>query len=249
MTHVQSRMSEEEKKVVQKLEEFREQSNLAIDASHKVTSKIKTSVSLHISTLQGSGSDTVKACQACQQHVGEIQELRNIVAEVKTQLQTARRAGLQAKDSITCVLPAFERIQKEVMQELDDSKAAQRTESYCWSLMGALAGPVGIAIAYGISIPVTECSLIPNLEEHFEKQKQDVETATERVKKMDQEIDGLIKNLDTHIKWMNDLDNNLTTLRTSCKQVYDDKLGWDFIQKDNINSTIEVAKRLVELCG
>merc|ERR1719356_54819 len=249
MTNINSRMSEEERKVLGKLEEFRHQSNLAIDASHKVTSKIKISVSSFISALQGKESAVTNACLACEKYVGEIKELRKIVAEVKTQLQNARRAGKQAKDSIACVLPAFERIQTQVMKELDDSKTAQRTESYCWSLMGLLAGPVGVAIAYGISVPVTECALIPNLEEHFNKQKEDVQKATERFHDMEKEIDGLIGNVDTHIKWMNDLDNHLGTLSTSCEQVYKGELGLPFLTQPKINSVIDKAKSLVNLCG
>merc|ERR1719410_535582 len=83
MTNINSRMSEEERKVLGKLEEFRHQSNLAIDASHKVTSKIKISVSSFISALQGKESAVTNACLACEKYVGEIKELRKIVAEVK----------------------------------------------------------------------------------------------------------------------------------------------------------------------
>jgi len=249
MANLKARMTEEEQQVVEHLRDFREESNLAIDEANKVASAIKTSVSCFISALQGPSSEVAAACMACEQYVMQIKTLKQKVAAVKKQLQAARQTGYKAKDSITSVLPAFERIQKEVMNELDESKAAQRTSSYCWSLLGLLAGPAGVAIAYGISVPVTECALIPNLEEHFNAQKEDVSKATDRFKEMDQEIDGMIGNLDTHIKWMSDLENNLDTLSTSCEAVYKGELGLAFLKKEKINLVIVEAKKLVELCG
>lgn len=249
MANLKARMTEEEQQVVEHLRGFREQSNLAIDEANKVASAIKTSASSFISALQGPSSEAAAACIACEKYVMEIKTLKQKVADVKKQLQTARQTGYRAKDSINNVLPAFERIQKEVMKELDESKAAQRTQSYLWSLMGLLAGPVGVGIAYGISVPVTECALIPNLEEHFNAQKEDVSKATERFKEMDQEIDNMIGSLDTHIQWMSDLENHLDTLNSSCEAVYNGALGLSFLTKEKIKLVIVEAQKLVELCG
>ena len=198
MDAVREHLNQEEKNVVGILAEARKLTEKGLQDAVVVVEVIKSQCDVLLGIINKASIKTAtskekkdKLYLACVYFAQFAKDIDAKVTNAEKALLEASDKLITAKTKLTTVTDALERIQKDLVKELEKAKADERKLAYGWAAVGAILGPVGLAISYGIAAGVTEGHSIKQIENDFEEKRKEVNEYMDEFENMKAETDSL----------------------------------------------------------
>ena len=156
------------------------------------------------------GKKHEKMALACSYFSGFAEHTASSVKEVMIELQRATDELERAQSKLTLIVKAVQRVHRQ----LSDQKAAvarMRAAAYGAAAVGALFGPIGLLITYGVAAGITEGYAMQMFENVFDFKQKNVEEYIDGFKKMHEETKDIADKVKAKCDQLTSIHSKLAT--------------------------------------
>lgn len=195
LTSVSEYLKEKDKKVLEELKEVRDLTEASIDKATVVVEVIKTQCEALDRVLSSKEEDHKKKWAAVEYFAAFAKDMEGKIKETETALREASTKLGSTMDTIKSIVNTLKDVHKQCLAEMQEATEAERIKAYTSALAGLAAGPLGLILAYAITVGVTEGQTIPEVQKKFDSECRKVDGYIKSFRNMLSDSETLAKRL------------------------------------------------------